>query len=112
MWPGEKTRDTNGHGQAGVFNNHTGVADFEEHGSSGGPAAFFHDSGMGRTGETHGASARSFPVFSGHTLSSSAHLRIQHGASPVLWGFYGGFITVVSPGMKMCLCQSLSGPLR
>lgn len=37
----EKTPDANGHGQAGVFNNHTGVADFEEDGSSGGPAAFY-----------------------------------------------------------------------
>lgn len=33
----EKTPDANGHGQAGVFNNHTGVADFEEDGSSGAP---------------------------------------------------------------------------
>lgn len=41
MWPGEKTLDPNGHGQAGVFNNHTGVADFAEYGSLGGPTAFY-----------------------------------------------------------------------
>lgn len=41
VWPGEKTLDPNGHAEAGVFNNHTGVADFEEQGSLGGLTAFY-----------------------------------------------------------------------
>lgn len=41
MLPGEKTLDTNCRGEAGVSNNHTGVADVEECGSLGGPTASY-----------------------------------------------------------------------